>query len=189
MIMSIIRSSRNPRLTTSECAVISSTKKHQKKKNRIAYCVLRTETENIFDWCCVCSDGGWLVAMVLFTKPINENKNTVETPYVFLFSVFFSARHPGQKRRPYSPDPWAPDPTILISIAWDDRDEMPGNSVPWKCQATEWGGISLPNAGVGAVSRTRLFYGCSYRYHLSGDNSRDRHIKGSTAPLPRSFCG
>ena len=25
----------------------------------------------------------------------------------------------------------------------------------------------------------RLFYGCSYRFHLSGDNSRDRYIKGS----------
>ena len=25
----------------------------------------------------------------------------------------------------------------------------------------------------------RLFYGCSYMFHLSGDNSRDRHIKGS----------
>ena len=24
----------------------------------------------------------------------------------------------------------------------------------------------------------RLFYGVSYRHHLSGDNSRDRHIKG-----------
>ena len=24
-----------------------------------------------------------------------------------------------------------------------------------------------------------LFYGCSYRFHLSGDNSRDRYIKGS----------
>ena len=23
---------------------------------------------------------------------------------------------------------------------------------------------------------TRLFYGCSYMFHLSGDNSRDRHI-------------
>jgi len=28
-------------------------------------------------------------------------------------------------------------------------------------------------------TRTRLFYGCSYRFHLSGDNSRDRYIKGS----------
>ena len=25
----------------------------------------------------------------------------------------------------------------------------------------------------------RLFYGCSYMFHLSGDNSRDRYIKGS----------
>ena len=25
----------------------------------------------------------------------------------------------------------------------------------------------------------RLFYGCSYRFHLSGDNSRDRYIKVS----------
>ena len=24
----------------------------------------------------------------------------------------------------------------------------------------------------------RLFYGCSNRYHMSGDNSRNRHIKG-----------
>ena len=28
-------------------------------------------------------------------------------------------------------------------------------------------------------AQTRLFYGCSYRFHLSGDNSRDRYIKGS----------
>ena len=28
-------------------------------------------------------------------------------------------------------------------------------------------------------STHRLFYGCSYRFHLSGDNSRDRYIKGS----------
>ena len=27
--------------------------------------------------------------------------------------------------------------------------------------------------------QARLFYGCSYRFHLSGDNSRDRYIKGS----------
>ena len=26
---------------------------------------------------------------------------------------------------------------------------------------------------------TWLFYGCSYRFHLSGDNSRYRYIKGS----------
>ena len=25
----------------------------------------------------------------------------------------------------------------------------------------------------------RLFYGCSYMYRLSGNSSRDRHIKGS----------
>ena len=25
----------------------------------------------------------------------------------------------------------------------------------------------------------RLFYGCSYMFHLPGDNSRDRYIKGS----------
>ena len=25
----------------------------------------------------------------------------------------------------------------------------------------------------------RLFYGCSYMFHLSGDDSRDRYIKGS----------
>ena len=25
----------------------------------------------------------------------------------------------------------------------------------------------------------RSFYGCSYMFHMSGDNSRDRHIKGS----------
>ena len=25
----------------------------------------------------------------------------------------------------------------------------------------------------------RLFYGCSYMFHLSGENSRDRYIKGS----------
>ena len=25
----------------------------------------------------------------------------------------------------------------------------------------------------------RLFYGCSYMFHLSGDDSRDRCIKGS----------
>ena len=25
----------------------------------------------------------------------------------------------------------------------------------------------------------RLFYGCSYVFHLSGDNSRDRYVKGS----------
>ena len=25
----------------------------------------------------------------------------------------------------------------------------------------------------------RLFYGCSYMFYLSGDNSRDRYIKGS----------
>ena len=27
--------------------------------------------------------------------------------------------------------------------------------------------------------RKRLFYSCSHKFHLSGDNSRDRHIKGS----------
>jgi len=26
-----------------------------------------------------------------------------------------------------------------------------------------------------ALGMLRLFYGCSYRFHLSGDNSRDRY--------------
>ena len=32
---------------------------------------------------------------------------------------------------------------------------------------------------VSVSSDTRLFYGCSYRFHLSGDNSRERYVKGS----------
>ena len=35
--------------------------------------------------------------------------------------------------------------------------------------------VSLDNSR----KETRLFYGCSYRFHLSGDNSRDRYVKGS----------
>ena len=30
-----------------------------------------------------------------------------------------------------------------------------------------------------SVLMTQLFYGCSYMFHLSGDNSRDRYIKGA----------
>ena len=36
----------------------------------------------------------------------------------------------------------------------------------------------LPRPGLRAAESlrtTRLFYGCSYMFHLSGDNSRDRY--------------
>ena len=42
-------------------------------------------------------------------------------------------------------------------------------------------GIKL-HAGATVVLQfndLRLFYGCSYGFHLSGDNSRDRHVKGA----------
>jgi len=39
------------------------------------------------------------------------------------------------------------------------------------------------------VDEVRLFYGCSYRFHLSGDNSRDRYIKGSCPNRSRSSRG
>ena len=29
---------------------------------------------------------------------------------------------------------------------------------------------------TGLILTLRLFYGCSYRFHLSGDNSRDRYV-------------
>ena len=70
---------------------------------------------------------------------------------------------------------------------------VPGVQVPregekWKEQRR--GGRERGGSGVGCLrgelvgaqgvlSAIRLFYGCSYRYHLSGDNSRDRYIKGS----------
>ena len=34
-------------------------------------------------------------------------------------------------------------------------------------------------SGLGPWGLVRLFYGCSCRFHLSGDDSRDRHVKGS----------
>ena len=40
---------------------------------------------------------------------------------------------------------------------------LPPNSCP-----KSWDGVGV-----------RLFYGCSYKFHLSGDDSRDRYIKGS----------
>ena len=41
--------------------------------------------------------------------------------------------------------------------------------------------------GLGRVcDAPRLFYGCSYGFHLSGDDSRDCHVEGSAAPLHRS---
>ena len=42
------------------------------------------------------------------------------------------------------------------------------------CKAQD---MSKRDRGV-AIFSLRLFYGCSYRFHLSGDNSRDRYIKG-----------
>ena len=35
------------------------------------------------------------------------------------------------------------------------------------------------HVAAAAMVAFRLLYGCSYRFHLSGDNSRDRYIKGS----------
>ena len=35
------------------------------------------------------------------------------------------------------------------------------------------------NLGLSVYRCNLVFYGCSYRFHLSGDNSRDRYVKGS----------
>jgi len=60
-----------------------------------------------------------------------------------------------------------------------------------KPKAYKWGAPTLERATLlaGAVGLStvvlrvgegsRLFYGCSYMFHLSGDNSRDRCVEGS----------
>ena len=62
---------------------------------------------------------------------------------------------------------------------------MPSLSLPWSGASPSLA-ADIEAAGIDQATRTaikrrmhRLFYGCSYVFHLSGNNRRNSHFMGS----------
>ena len=74
----------------------------------------------------------------------------------------------------------------LNTIHWRSNMGNPGIHPPGPrhgCSTTKSRSVSLNLVSLGPRTREvmhrRLFYSCSYRFHLSGDDRRNSHVKGS----------